>query len=39
MQQFEKDRFLTDLEELQNQDLLWYKDCNIIYYKFNEKYL
>ena len=39
MQQFEKDKFLKDLEELVNLDLLQYKDCNIIYNKFHEKYL
>ena len=39
MQQFEKDKFLKDLEELKNPDLLQYKDCNIMYSKFNEKYL
>ena len=31
--------FLKDLEELVNLDLLQYKDCNIIYNKFHEKYL
>ena len=38
MQQFEKDKFLKDLEELKNLDLLQYKDCNIMYNKFHEKY-
>ena len=38
MQQFEKDKFLKGLEELENLDLLQYKDCNIMY-KFHEKYL
>ena len=38
MQQFEKDNFLKDLEELKNLDLLQYKDCNM-YNKFHEKYL
>ena len=36
MQQFEK---IKDLEELKNIDLLQYKDCNIMYQKFPEKYL
>ena len=39
IQQFEKDKFLKDLEELKNIDLLQYKDCNIMYNKFHEKYL
>ena len=39
MQQFEKDKFLKDLEELKNPDLLQYKDCNIMYSKFHEKNL
>ena len=39
MQQFEKDKFLKDLEELKNLDLLQYNDCNIMYNKFHEKYL
>ena len=39
IQQFEKDRFLKDLEELKNIDLLQYKNCNIIYHKFPEKYI
>ena len=39
MQQFEKDKFLKDLVELKNIDLLQYKDCNIMYNKFHEKYL
>ena len=39
MQQFEKDKFLKDLEELKNLDLLQYKDCNIMYNKFHGKYL
>ena len=39
MQQFEKDKFLKDLEELKNLDLLQYKDCNIMYNNFLEKYL
>ena len=39
MQQFEKDKFLKDPEELKSLDLLQYKDCNIMYNKFNEKYL
>ena len=39
MQQFEKDKFLKDLEELKNLDLLQYTDCNIMYNKFHEKYL
>ena len=39
MQQFEKDKFLKDLEELKNLDLWQYKDCNIMYNKFHEKYL
>ena len=38
MQQFEKDIFLKDLEELKNLDLLQYEDCNIMYNKFHEKY-
>ena len=38
MQQFEKDKFLKDLEELKNLDLLQYTDCNIMYNKFHEKY-
>ena len=32
MQQFEKDKFLKDLEELKNLDLLQYKYCNIMYH-------
>ena len=39
MQQFEKDKFLKDLEELKNLDLWQYKDCNIRYNKFQEKCL
>ena len=39
MQQFEKDKFPRDLEELKNLDLLQYKNCNIMYNKFHEKYL
>ena len=39
MQQFEKDKCLKGLEELKNLDLLQYKDCNIMYNKFHEKYL
>ena len=39
MQQFEKDKFLKDLEELKNLDLLQYNDSNIMYNKFHEKYL
>ena len=39
MQQFEKGKFLKDLEELKNLDLWQYKDCNIMYNKFHEKYL
>ena len=39
MQQLEKDKFLKDLEELKNLDLLQYKDCKIMYNKFHEKYL
>ena len=39
MQQLGKDKFLKDLEELKNLDLLQYKDCNIMYTKFHEKYL
>ena len=39
MQQFEKDKFLKDLEELENLYLLQYKDCNIMYNKCHEKYL
>ena len=43
MQQFEKDKFLKDLEELKNLDLLQYKHIleiyNIMYNKFNDKYL
>ena len=39
IQQFEKDKFIKDLEELKNLDLLQYKNCNIMYNKFHEKYL
>ena len=39
MQQLGKDKFLKDLEELKNLDLLQYKDCNIMYNKFHEKHL
>ena len=39
MQQFEKGKFLKDLEELKNLDLWQYKDCNVMYNKFHEKYL
>ena len=39
MQQFEKDKFLKNLEELKNLGLLQYKDCNIMYNKFHKKYL
>ena len=39
MQESEKNKFLKDLEELKNLDLLQYKDCNIMYNKFYEKYL
>ena len=39
MQQLEKDKFLKDLEELKNIDLLQCKNCNIVYNKFQEKYL
>ena len=40
MQQFEKDKFLKDLQELKNLDLyiLQYTDCNVEN-KFYEKYL
>ena len=38
-QQFEKDKFRKDLEELKNLDLLQHKDCNIMYNRFHEKYL
>ena len=38
MEQFEKDRFLKDLEELKNLDLLQCKDCNITYNTFYKKY-
>ena len=39
MQQFEKDKFVDNPEELQNLDLLQHKDCNLMYNKFHEKYL
>lgn len=39
IQQFEKVKFLKDLEKLKNLDLLQYKDCNIMYNKFHENYL
>ena len=38
MEQFEKDRFLKDLEELKNLDLLQCKDWNITYNTFYKKY-
>ena len=37
--QLENDKFFKDVEELKNLDLLPYKDCNIMYNKFHEKYL
>ena len=37
MQQFKKEKFLN--EELKNLDQLHFKDCNIMYNKFHEKYL
>ena len=39
VQQFEKEKFLKDLEELKNLDLLQFKDCNIMYNKSHKKYL
>ena len=39
MQQFQKHKFLKDLQEPENPDLLQYKDCNIMCIKFHEKYL
>ena len=39
MQQFKKYKFLKDLEWLKNLDPLQYKNCNITYNKFQEKYL
>ena len=34
VQQYDKDKFLKDLEELKNLDLLQYKDCNLRYINF-----
>ena len=39
MQQFKKYKFLKDLEEFKNLDLLPYKDCNIMCNRYQEKYI